>query len=233
MTKSRSGLLKRKPRAHLLVIECDAERLARAGMDIGSGFGQRMKDAFPTKGIVVVRTSTEEKLRQDLAAAREKHGRFRSILIIGHSNETGLFMLNDNVLYRWDVVGNWLQTFEPEFCFLVACKAGRSTAIRKLFAPIESLKQIYASPTTISAQQTVPLAVIIAKLLRDGRIAEDLSDAFRLLNVAVTAGQLYRWKRADTAPGQEINCALADVGATMLDLFLKRLFEQNRIPERQ
>jgi hypothetical protein len=202
-------------------------------MDIGSGFGQRLKDAFPTKGIALVQTSTEEKLRQDLAAACEKHGRFRSILIIGHSNETGLFMLNDNILYGWDVVGNWLQTFEPEFCFLVACKAGRSTAIRKLFAPIQSLRQIFASPTTISAHQTVPLAVIIGMLLRDGKIAEDLSGVFRMLNVAVTGGQLYRWKRADTAPGQEINCALADVGAMMLDLLLKRPLDQNRIPERQ
>ena len=205
-----------RPRAHLLIIECDSKKLAANGLNLGSAFGQLAKTIFPGKNIAIVQTSTEEKLRQDLAETFQKFGRFRSILIVGHSNEAGLALTADG-LRSWDVVGNWLQAFDPEFCFLAACRAGISKAVRKLFNPIASLRQIYASPSALYKNQVSPLALLIGMLLKDGRIDEDQSGALRLANYVLTGGQLYRWRRAEAGPGEEVKSRLLDSIATLLD----------------
>src|ERR1700683_5497129 len=148
-----------KPRSHLLIIESDSRKLAADGLNLGSAFGQLAKTIFPGKNIAVVQTSTEQKLGEDLAEVFQKFGRFRSILLVGHSNETGLVLTGDG-LRGWPVVGNWLKVFEPEFCFLAACRAGRTAAVRELFKQIKTLRHIYASPAALYRNQTPPLALI-------------------------------------------------------------------------
>jgi hypothetical protein len=163
----------------LLIIECDSRKLATEGLDLGSAFGQIINTLFPEKRIAIAQTTSEEKLKEDLADVFKEHGRVRSILMVGHSNEVGLVLTADG-LRRWGVVWNWLHKFEPEFCFLAACQAGKSEAVRDLFEPIKTLRQIYASPTALYKNQTPPLAVLIAMLLKTGRIDEDQSGALRL-----------------------------------------------------
>lgn len=231
--KHRLGTVKqrRQLRAHLLIIECDSRKLAADGLNLGSAFGQLATTLFPEKRIAIVQTTSEGKLKEDLADVFIEHGRVRSILIVGHSNEVGLVLTADGPR-RWSVVGNWLQKFEPEFCFLAACQAGKSEAVRDLFEPIKTLRQIYASPTALYTNQTPPLAFLIAMLLKTGRIDEDLSGALRLVNYVLTGGQLYRWKRAETGPGEEIRARLLDGVATLLDRgtwdLLQRLVPRTR-----
>ena len=55
-------------------------------------------------------------------------------------------MLTGDGLRRWSVVGNWLQKVELEFCFLAACRAGKSEAVRELFKAITTLRQILCIP---------------------------------------------------------------------------------------
>jgi|SRR5579872_3314121 len=216
-----------KSRSHLLVLECDTRKLAADGLNLGSSFGQLAKTLFPLKRIAVVRTVTEQQLKEDLAAVFQEYGRFRSILIVGHSNEAGLMLTGDG-LRSWDVVAKWLQSFEPEFCFLAACRAGRSEAIRGLFKPIAALKQIYASPAALYKNQLPPLAILIGMLLKDGRIDQDQSGTLRIVNYILSGGQLYRWKRRETGPGEEIKAQLLDAVASLLDRgswdLLERLF---------
>lgn len=233
--KRRQGPVKRcpQPRAHLLIIECDSQRLAADGLNLGSPYWQLVSTLFPQKRIAIVRTSSEKKLNEDLGEAFEKYGCIRSILILGHSNEAGLVLTADG-LRSWPVVGNWLQRFEPEFCFLAACKAGKSEAVRGLFGPIETLRQIYASPAVLYKNQLSPLAVLIYMLLKDGRIDEDQSGALRLTNYVLTGGQLYRWKRAETGPAEEMKARLLDTVSSFLDRvswdLLERLFPSTRPP---
>lgn len=216
--KRRSGQIKqrRQPRAHLLIVECDSRKLAADGLNLGSAFGRLVKTVFPEKGIAIVQTFSEQKLKEDLADVFHEHGRVRSILMVGHSNEAGLVLTADG-LRSWSVVGNWLQKFEPEFCFLAACRAGKSEAVRDLFKPIKTLRQIYASPAALYKNQTPPLAVLIGMLLKDGKIDEELSGALRLTNYVLTGGQLYRWKRAETGPGEEVKDRLLDDLASLFD----------------
>jgi len=83
-------------RSHLLVLECDTRKLAADGLNLGSAFGQLAKTFFPSKRIAVVQTVTEQQLKEDLAAVFEEYGRFRSILIVGHSNGRILEFLLQN-----------------------------------------------------------------------------------------------------------------------------------------
>jgi hypothetical protein len=222
-----------KPRAHLLIIECDSRKLAFDGLNLGSAFGKLAKTIFPGKNIAVVQTSTEQKLSEDLANVFQKFGRFRSILLVGHSNEAGLALTGDG-LRSWEVVGNWLKVFDPEFCFLAACRAGKATAVRELFKQIKTLRHIYSSPAALYRNQTPPLALIIGMLLKDGRIDEDLAQALRLINYPLTGGQLYRSRRADTGPGEEIKATILDAVASLLDRgswdLLENLFPGTRPP---
>ena len=228
-TKRRTCEVKqRRPaRAHLLIIECDSIRLAADGLNIGSAFGHLVRGMFPQKRIAVVQTSSEARLKEDLADTFAKHGRFRSILVVGHSNKTELG-LTSNGRYPWSAVANWLQIFEPEFLFLAACEAGGSDSVRDLFKPINTLRQVYASPVKLYKDQTPPLAVLILTLLQNGRIDQDQSSALRLAHYVLTGGELFLWRRNETGPGEELQGRLWDCVAAALDLgpwdLLKSLF---------
>ncbi|MGD0326042.1 MAG: hypothetical protein ABSD45_20145 [Terriglobia bacterium] len=228
----RSAARPRRPaRAHLLVIECDSRQLAADRLNFGRPFAEFLKTLFPDKIIAFVQTSSEPELARDLARVFEEHGRFRSILVLGHSNESGLVLTADG-LRNWGVVGNWLRQLEPEFCFLAACRAGRSAAVRELFAPISKLRQIFASPAAVYPHQLSPLAVLVCILLKDSRIDEDTSTALRFANYVLTGGQLYRWKRRESGPGEEITGTLLDFAADLLDRgptnLLNQIFPRTR-----
>jgi hypothetical protein len=124
------------------------------------------------------------------------------------------------------VVGSWLRQFEPEFCFLAACRAGRSAAVRELFAPVPTLRQIFASPAAVYPQQLSPLAVLVCMLVGSGRIDEDTSTALRFANYVLTGGQLCQWKRRESGPGEEITGTLLDFAADLLDRGPTNLFNQ-------
>jgi hypothetical protein len=215
----------RPARAHLLVIECDSAKLAADKLNFGCPFAELLKSLFPGKRIALVQTSSEAALLCDLAKVFEEHGHFRSILVLGHSDESGLVLTADG-LRGWGVVGNWLRQFEPEFCFLAACEAGRSAAVRELFAPIPKLRQIFASPVAVYPQQLSPLAALVFMLLKEGGIDEEGSSLLRFANYALTGGQLFRWKRRESGPGEQLKGAALDLAADLLARGPRSILEQ-------
>jgi len=96
--------------------------LITQGLNIGRRAAEFAQGVFPGKKIHLIPTSTEQQLRSDLAATLEKYGRFRSILIVGHSNIYGL-QLTDERFCKWDGVARWVEIFNPEFILLAACEA--------------------------------------------------------------------------------------------------------------
>ncbi|MBL8233195.1 MAG: hypothetical protein JNL98_32150 [Bryobacterales bacterium] len=210
---------RRKPsRSHLLVIECDAEQLASEQMDLGSKFAQFVHSLMPQKRVVVVRANTEAELGRDLAEALQEHGVFRTVLIVGHSNEQGLKMTGDG-LRSWTVVGRWLRDFAPEYLFLTACSAGRSGVVRTLFNEVDTLKEIYGSPILLDAYaHTAPIAAILISLLQTGRINAADSQAYRAVGYLLTGSQVYRWRKDETGPSEELNNALWDAAGEGLRL---------------
>jgi hypothetical protein len=228
-TKRRPAKPVRKPpRAHLLIIECESGKLARQGMHLGTGFSQIIKGWLPGKRVAIVQTSTEAKMADDLAKVFAEYGRFRSVLIVGHSDAELLNMTSDGPR-PWATVGKWIKLFEPEFLFLAACEAGQSKAVRNVFESAgENLRQIYACPVPLHKIHTAPMGVLIYMLLTQGKINPEQSQALRAVHYGLSGGQLFRWRRNETGPGEELRGKLWDViGKTLYfgewDL-LKRLF---------
>jgi hypothetical protein len=123
---------RRSPAAHLLILECQEQKLAGQALNLGSKLLLFLKASFPTKRMVLVPTSSRSELGASLADALQMYGRFRSVLVVGHSNAMGLQLTND-YFCSWPALGQWLTKCEPEFLFLAACEAGRSDAVRGSF----------------------------------------------------------------------------------------------------
>ena len=193
----------------LLIIECDSANLAADRLNLGKAFADLLRqDAVKLlvrdTTVRLVQTSTADRLLEQFREVAAEHPRFRAILVVGHSNPTGL-QLTGEKFCDWRTVGNWLQPFQPEFVFLVACEAGGSATVRELFEPLkESLRDVYASPAKLYGIQAAVLAVIIGELLLTGEIGDDHSVAARLVNYIGTGGQIYRWSYEDTGTGAEI-----------------------------
>lgn len=205
---------RRPPAAHLLVLECQAEKLAGQGLNFGSEIVAFLRTMFPRKAIVAVPTAGTPELGPSLAEIWNRHDRFRSILIVGHSNAQGLQLTTDR-FFEWGAIGQWLAKFEPKFLFIAACEAGRSQAVRALFAPIPSLREVYASPIKLFADQSAPIAVLVISVLLCRKIDNDVLRSLQVANYVITGGQLYRWKRAETGEGEELTGGLWDLAASI------------------
>ena len=115
-------------------------------------------------------------------------------------------------------LGEWLQPFEPEFLFLAACEAGKSEAVRDLFKPLNAtLLDIYASPVKLYATQASALLLLIGMLLWSKKIDDENSFVLRGVNYINTGGQVYRWGKGETGPGQEIAAESWDKVASFFD----------------
>lgn len=211
-----------RPRDDLLIIECDFSNLAADRLNLGKAFADLLKhDAVKLllrdTTVTLVQTSTGDRLLQQLREVAAENPHFRAILVVGHSNPAGLQLTSDNFC-EWRTVGKWLQPFEPEFLFLVACEAGASESVRELFAPLKkTLRDVYASPAKLYGIQAAALAVIIGELLLTGDIDDENSVAARLVNYFGTGGQIYRWSYDETGSGAEIPAKSWDHLAKVFD----------------
>lgn len=212
-----AGKSTRRPAAaHLLILECEAEKLAGQKLDLGSKAAAFLRVLFPKKKIVLVKTSEAGELGRALADALEEYGRFRTILVVGHSNERGLKLTADRG-FVWKAVARWLGPFNPEYLLLAACEAGKFGAAKELFGEIKSLREIYASPVKLYGDQTNPLIGLLGALLKNRKIGEDY---FRILQAAgyvLSDGLVYRWKRGEVSHGDELTGAAWNVVGEMLN----------------
>jgi hypothetical protein len=130
-----------------------------------------------------------------------RRGRFRTILIVGHSNFDEL-MLTSEDCRSWDTVGQWLKIFEPEFLFLAACESGRSEAVRDVFDSADSLRRIYASPVPLYKIHTASDWRSPLHAAGKGKINPEQSQALRLVPYIVSGEQLYCWRKNETGPAK-------------------------------
>jgi hypothetical protein len=193
----------------LLIIECDSANLAADRLNLGKALADLLehhavKLLLRDSKVRLVQTATGDRLLEQFRQVAEEHGHFRAILVVAHSNPVGLQLTSDKFC-AWRAFGKWLQPFEPEFVFLVACEAGGSETVRELFEPVKkTLRDVYASPAKLYGIQAAALAVIIGELLLTGDIDDEHSVAARLVNYIGTGGQVYRWSYEETGLGAEI-----------------------------
>lgn len=63
-------------------------------------------------------------------------------------------------------------------------------------------------------------------LLKEGRIDDEGSSLLRFANHTLTGGQLFRWKRRESGPGEELKGALQDLAADLLARGPRSILEQ-------
>lgn len=165
----RKKLRRRTPASHLLIIQCEPDKLAQQGLDFGSKVSALCSLPFRKKRIVSAKAYSKDKRCRTLGETLQSHDRFRTVLIVGHSNEYGLQLTPDQ-FYDWKAVGEWLKPFQPEFLLLMACQAGRSSSARILFQQVPSLREVYASPVAFFTDQTHPLAGLLVALVKNERL---------------------------------------------------------------
>lgn len=209
------------PRKDLLIIECDSAGLTADCLNLGTAYAcllahPLLSPILPHKTVTLATTSNAGELPEQFGRAFDEHGRSKGILIVGHSNDEGLQLASD-LFCDWRMVGKWLRPFEPQFIVLAACEAGKSNAVRNLFEPLKTLREIYASPVKLYAPQAGALAVLIGTRLWYGEMQDKHSRALRVVNYIGTGGQLYHWKRKETGTGQEISPEFWDHLSGVLD----------------
>ena len=203
-TRKKQKPQRRPPASHLLIIECEPDKLAQQRLNFGSAAASLLVTLFPTKKIVLVHGTSVGALGQALADAVKANDRFRTVLIVGHSNEEGL-QLTPQEFFSWQAVANWVAPFQPEFLLLAACRAGRSAAIRNLFEGVSSLKEIYASPVKFFSDQTHPFAGLLLAVLKYRKIDEAVARLLQASGYAFNDGLIYRWRRRDMRHPNQLN----------------------------
>lgn len=212
----RKGPRRRPPASHLLIIECEPDKLAHQGLDFGSKVSALCSLPFHKKRIVTAKAYSKDELCRTLGETLRSHARFRTVLIVGHSNEYGLQLTPDE-FYDWKAVGEWLKPFQPEFLLLMACRAGRSSSARILFQQIPSLREVYASPVAFFTDQTHPLAGLLAALVKNRKVDERWLRVLQTSGYLLTDALLYRWKRGETRRAGNLEHAAWDILGDIFD----------------
>jgi hypothetical protein len=219
-TSSSRRQLRKKPRrvpaSHLLIIQCEPDKMTQQGLDFGNKVAAICSLPFHKKKIVIAKAYSKEELCRALGETLESHDRFRTILVVGHSDEHGLQLTPGN-FYDWEVVGDWLKPFKPEFLLLMACRAGRSLGVRPLFQRVPSVRQVFASPVAFFSDQTHPLAGLLLALVKNRKVDESWLRALQVGGYLFKDALLYRWKRGETLRSGNVERAGWDLLGDLLD----------------
>ena len=207
---------KRLPSAHLLIVECQAEKLHQQGLGLGSQVLPLARKSFPEKNIEFVGTSTTSDLVQSFADVSSWYEQYRTFLVVRHSNFLGLHLTCDKFC-KWNIVGNWLAPFRPKILLLAACQAGRFEAVGKLFTAIKPLREVYASPISLYRDQSDPFVVLITGLLQSRMVGHSEAKFIQAFNYLKNEGLILRWQRAETRSGRELEGLAWNLASSLLN----------------
>jgi hypothetical protein len=194
LKRSSRKVARRKP--SLLILECDSEKLTRQSLSVAGELLAAVRVITPQVATVLVQTTSQNDLLQKLARCKEDHDRFSLIVVIGHSNSTGIRLTAENGV-SWSSFAKWTETFEPKKMVLLACRAGQMLPAGALFDGIPSLDEIYASPTYITKEQCRLVVLLILYLLGVKSQEPEILRLIQLLNFMLTLGGVFRWTRKE------------------------------------
>lgn len=196
----RAGPLKRptkrrRPKS-LLIIQCDAEKLERAGIEFSSRL-MAVVSAFAPHAIVRrVRVSSQESLQIGLLGAKEEVGSFDIVVVETHSNQQGL-VLGPGYRMTWEKFAMWLEPLNPQIAFLVGCQAGRWLPSEALFTRIEPLKEIHGSPVIATERQFACFNALVPLLLNNARLSTNEHRIMQAVQFFANGGIIFRQLRKD------------------------------------
>ncbi len=155
--KRRTG----QPGLDLLIIECDAAKLEADGLAVAdaTALGLHLAGCASRKPLRIetVRAGDLADLVAQLGRVKETFGTARSVLLIGHSNATGIRLASDRGA-AWSVAARYIEPFRPTHVAILACLAGGREAVSALATELPTVREVVASP----AKATTPAVVYLA-----------------------------------------------------------------------
>jgi hypothetical protein len=200
--RGRQAHPRRKPRSRppldksLLILECDVFKLATQGLDFADQINATTSLLSPDARIAVVKACGKQDLLRKFAALAEADHRFRSIVVIGHSNVSGIKLASD-LPASWDAFATWLRPFAPSQLILAACKSGELTPVTSMFAGLPTLQNVYAPPHTTTKQQVQAIMLLLPHLMNSRTVESSLVRVVQFGNFLLTRGLIVRWRRSD------------------------------------
>ncbi len=187
---------RRKPAAHLLFIECQTSLLKTQSLAISGDWHARFSGFHSEKRIALAATDGRADLVKRLGELAQGGTRYRAVVIIAHSNQTGIQLTNEDFC-DWAQLATWLELLAPEHLLLVACNAGRLTGVCTLFKSLPSLRTIYASPVPVTPQHAQFLDGLLLQLITQRRVDETLLRITQLTAFLAAKAVIFQWRRSD------------------------------------
>ncbi len=209
-------------RKGVLIVECDSARLERQNLALGHQLYAAVKLAFSRNPVELARADTQADLLKRLGELAETCQRYRSIVIIGHSNREGLQIAADTFA-EWGAVANWFGPFDPHRIILIACEAGRWLPCAALFKGIPHLKEIYGSPVPAHKNQALFVLGLVLHALEAETMDKGLIQLMQAGNFLMTKGLMFRNTRRDYGRGGDAEGALWSAAEPLIDAFMKGL----------
>ena len=193
----------------LLIVECDTAKLRAQGLSCADRVAAAAR-LLGTVPCVIKSTSTADLLESLRTATTDNV--FGAVVLIGHGTEEGIVLAADRALVRWRELTGWLEAVSPERLAIICCKAGRTLAAHTLFAGLEELEEVYASPLNMNMLQSRAIDFLLPALL-DPELDERFIRALQVGKAVFAGGFLFRWTRDAFEEGDEFS----DVVATILE----------------
>ena len=209
---------RRKP---ILILECNSDQLVRENLSVGKELSIWLEAIFPRNRLTLVEVQTRAQLLEEFAALKELKHFYGDVIVIGHSNRCGL-QINADEFIKWEAVGNWLELFEPQHLFLLACEAGRWLPCAALFEKLSDLKEIIGSPVPASKQEQYFILAAALHRLDAKKADPKLLTFLQAANFLQNKGVMFRQTRAEyKRGGQEQGAVWTEIGEPLIDRFVK------------
>ena len=151
------------PSLPLLIVECDAERLAKETV----GMAQELSLLLNVLGIrhEVALVDSQDDLCRAFADSAGKYCSFKVVVIIGHSNRDQIrISTRHDARLVWRAFARWFIPFQPQSMVFVACEAGQYPSKEGFFEEIPKLKAMFASPVKLWRAQAEVIKLLIPYL---------------------------------------------------------------------
>jgi hypothetical protein len=188
---------KRLPALSLLILECDANKLAQQNLSVANQLHQitHLIPAKITKEVAFINAAAD--LQEKFIDYKQKYSSIKLIVVIAHSNREVISIAPD-MLLKWEAFAHWVLPFNPQKMVFIACEAGQFPATRTLFDEIPKLNKIYASPLKTSLAHVEVIKLLVPYLLLAKKLDNDIIQMGSLLNFFKTGGVILQCSRRNT-----------------------------------
>lgn len=147
--------------------------------------------------VVTKETTPLQHLLGELGELARERSRFDVVVVVGHSNHTGIRLASDEFA-EWDEFAGHMKLFEPRRLMLVACQASRWPAAAVLFKRLSKRRRIFASPVNTSKDLATLMIAIVPYLVEVKAPNSDLILKAQAWAIALTGRQVRHWMRRTT-----------------------------------